>query len=348
MLITFKAKTKYKIKVAVHFMIIKKYRTKPFELLQHEHLLKRLPENHYQYNKIENQMRVLTSGYIGEKSLDYFITLIPHNDLFVFQDLRLPNIGGTTFQIDFLLFTPYFFIILDSKYLKGKLNLSEFQLVQEYEDRVKVYQNPIDQVHNQLYNFKQLLQRYSFIIPPSHPFVVFTHPNSILELTSDHTNLKKYILRPEKIRTIINEYFERMNENYYTIEEMNELSQLLIRLHTPKTTNILEYYKINYEEIRKGVFCPDCGGKVIKEYGWICTRCNNDNQQIYLETMLDYYYLYGEQITMRACVDFFQLNSRHIAYYLLKTQSFIQVIDNRKGVYQIDIRKLKKKIYKNQ
>ena len=325
-------------------MIIKKYRTKPLDLIQHERLLKRLPKNHPQYNEVDKQIRILASGYYGEKTLDYHISHISHDNLFVFQDLRLPHSDDTFFQMDFLLFTPQSFVILDSKYLKGKVRLSEYQMVQELDGSTKSYKNPVDQVHNQLYKFKNLLRTYSYPISATYPFVVFSNSNSILEISSNQSYFKKYILRPDQIRRNIIDYYDTCATNYYSIEEMKKLSKLLLRLHTPKKINILEEYKISNKEIIKGVFCPSCGQGVDKKRVWKCKLCGKVNQNIYLETLLDYYYLFGEKISTKACMDFLDITSRHVAYRIMSTDNCLDVINRKTSEYRINLKKLKREI----
>lgn len=325
-------------------MIIKKYRNKPYDLIQHERLLKRIPQNHPQYSEIEKQIRILASGYYGEKSLDYHISNIPHDNLFVFQDLRLPHLHNTFFQMDFLLLTQEALVILDSKYLRGKIEISEYQMVQNVEGSIQSYKNPIDQVQNQLYKLRNLLHKYSFPISPNYSFVVFSNSNSILEISPDYSYSKRYILRPEQIRQRISEFYERCITNYYSSEKMNELSELLLSLHTPREDNILKKYKIDCTEIRKGVFCPKCNQVLEKEHVWLCKYCGKVNQLLYLETMLDYYYIVGDKITIKTFMDFFNISSRFTAYRILNTNKFIEVFNEGTRKYQINLTSLKKEV----
>lgn len=325
-------------------MIIKKHRTKPHELIQHERLLKRIPHNHPQYKEIDLQTRILASGYYGEKSLDYHISQIPYDNLFVFQDLRLPHIQNTFFQMDFLLLTQKAFVILDSKYLRGKIKISEYQMVQDVGGSIQSYKNPIVQVQNQLYKLRNLLRNYSFPVPANYSFVVFSNSNSILEISPDYSEFKKHILRPEQIRNKIIEFYKQCEADYYSSEQMNELSELLLCMHTPREDNIIEKYDLDYSEIRKGVFCPNCNRVLEKEYVWKCRFCGKVSGFLYLETMLDYYYLFGKQITIKMFMDFFNIPSRYTAYRILKSNNFIESINHGTSKYQINLPSLKKEV----
>ena len=79
--------------------------TKPIPLLQAEALEGRLRSDHEKMPEIKNNIKILKSGYNGEKEINYQLGQIPQHKYHIFHDLRLPK-GEAFFQIDVLLLSP--------------------------------------------------------------------------------------------------------------------------------------------------------------------------------------------------------------------------------------------------
>src|SRR4051812_45304684 len=94
--------------------------TPPTFLLQAEALERRIPENHRKMQDVKAKIRILRSGYNGEKTMKYYLEQIPEPKYHIFYGLRLP-IGNTFFQIDALLLSQKLIITLDAKNHSGTL-----------------------------------------------------------------------------------------------------------------------------------------------------------------------------------------------------------------------------------
>ncbi|HEY2419799.1 MAG TPA: nuclease-related domain-containing protein, partial [Neobacillus sp.] len=77
--------------------------------------------------EIEEKIRILNSGYQGEKTLNYFLGLIPEKKYHIFHGLRLP-IGKYYFQIDAILLSPKLIILLEAKNNSGTLTIEKHQM----------------------------------------------------------------------------------------------------------------------------------------------------------------------------------------------------------------------------
>ncbi|RDW20394.1 hypothetical protein CWR45_03925 [Oceanobacillus chungangensis] len=127
--------------------IAEENRTKPYAVLCYEALFRRLKEN-YRNNKILNQEYLNNiAGYRGEQTVDYKLSTYPHKNFFIYHDLRL-KINQNYFQIDTLLLSSKFILILEIKNWKGELNYNSDlnHVTQTFNNVEKGYQSPISQV----------------------------------------------------------------------------------------------------------------------------------------------------------------------------------------------------------
>ncbi|MEW9669496.1 nuclease-related domain-containing protein [Ammoniphilus sp. 3BR4] len=100
--------------------MIKKPRTIPLIILMEEALLRRLPLNHPKREEILRNLEKRWTGYRGEQNLDYHLSFLPEKDYSLFQDLRLIQ-AKQTCQLDTLILSPHFALIIESKNIYGTL-----------------------------------------------------------------------------------------------------------------------------------------------------------------------------------------------------------------------------------
>ncbi|WP_198507999.1 nuclease-related domain-containing protein, partial [Bacillus sp. FJAT-42315] len=101
--------------------MIMKPRSKPLLLSKLEILMNRLPKRHSQMAAIEEVYGRHQAGYRGEQTVDYFLREVKRNDVFILHDIRLPAGEYSFFQIDTVLLTPNFFLIMEVKNYSGQL-----------------------------------------------------------------------------------------------------------------------------------------------------------------------------------------------------------------------------------
>src|SRR5690606_28064348 len=103
----------------VCLLFIKKLK-KQIALRQTEALLTRLSPNHEKYADIDETRRLLLAGYNGERAITYYLEHLPDKEFFIFHNLRLPS-GKYHFQLDYLILTTRFALILECKNYFGTL-----------------------------------------------------------------------------------------------------------------------------------------------------------------------------------------------------------------------------------
>ncbi|MEH7115541.1 nuclease-related domain-containing protein [Neobacillus niacini] len=137
--------------------------SKPLPLLQAEALEGRLSIRHEKMPEIKNNIKILKSGYNGEKEINYQLGQIPQHKYHILHDLRLP-IGETFFQIDALLLSPTIIINLDGKNHSGKITIEKNQMIQETMDTREIYENPVSQTNRHKLLLRNLIAENN--LPP--------------------------------------------------------------------------------------------------------------------------------------------------------------------------------------
>ena len=301
-------------------MIVKE-REYPLRALLAETLLKRIHLSHPKRPIIAEDLRKYQSGYRGEQALDYYLKFLPDDEYYIFQSLRL-SFKNLPFQMDFLLLTARFALIIESKTFKGTLRFdSQFdQLIQTYEETEKVYENPISQAkRQQLLLAKWLKETVSFSLPIDF-LVVMTNPNAILQTDHGNYEVLKKVCKPHKLIDKITSIKKQHSQSPILDQKMlKKLGKLLLKHHTPLNINILDIYKISKKEIVTGVICPQCGcfPMQYKLRTWACPVCKITSKDAHLNAVYDYFLLINHAITNAELRNFLHLPSRNAAQKIL-------------------------------
>jgi hypothetical protein len=100
--------------------LIKKHRSKPIIINKLRSLLKRSPVLEGTKEEIQNALNKYVSGYREEQSLDYFYRYLPATNLSFLHGIRILH-QYYYFQMDTLIITPKFLLIIESKNIAGHL-----------------------------------------------------------------------------------------------------------------------------------------------------------------------------------------------------------------------------------
>lgn len=130
--------------------MIEKTLEKALHLLQVETLYRRLIPDHPRWQEIDSRYRQKQAGFQGEKEVYYYLSLLPRNQFRIFHNLRLRD-ETYRFQIDFLILTKRFLLILEVKDFQGKVILKEFDQLLQVKDyrQEELHANPVSQVIKQ-------------------------------------------------------------------------------------------------------------------------------------------------------------------------------------------------------
>ncbi|MCD8503269.1 MAG: NERD domain-containing protein [Bacillaceae bacterium] len=301
--------------------MITKNRSYPIKAHKLEALLRRLPKNHRKREEIEVELAKILAGYHGEESLDYYISLIDNNSMYILHDLRLPDENGYYFQIDTLILTPSFFLIIESKNLSGELffDFQHHQLIRKSQEKVDVFNDPIVQTDLQMLQLKKWLVKNKFPTPPIETIVVITHPSALIRTSSTATNSKHNIIRSQYLPIRIEQLKDTFHEISITEKQIQKLTKLFIKNNSPKIHDILQLFNIRIDELLTGVQCSQCDELSMEKEKlfWKCPQCQYVTKDAHIQALIDYFLLVQPTIRNRDLRYYLNINSRFVTNRLI-------------------------------
>jgi hypothetical protein len=321
-------------------LLIHKKRKKPRKLEFNEAVLCRTPIGHPQIPVILKDIARKEAGYYGEQRLDTISEYLPDKDYHIFQGLRLANEKGFQFQIDDLILTPTYILIIEAKNMAGKLDFDQNcdQLVQN--DEIG-YEDPLLQAQFQLREFKNWLRKHQFPDLPMEYLVMMSNKNCVLKIKLG-SEAQYRVCRGRSVIHRIEAFTKRYQTVKYTPEMMRKLCKLLLKKDIEPFYDLEKIYKISRSSLPTGVQCPSCKCFPMKyKRGlWHCPTCGCKSRDAHLKALRDYYLLIGPMITNQQLREFLHLNSPDIAQKKLKKLNLPSSGKNRHLVYQLSLEKL--------
>ena len=302
-------------------ILIKKERKIPIKIKKLEASLRRVPFNHQNRKRIEDALAKSYAGFRGEQSLDYHLTCFSNEEYFIFHDLRLPGIENTYFQIDTLVLSKRFVLILEVKNISGTLFFDQSfrQLIRTTNDKEDGFPDPLLQVRRQKLQVESWLKKHQFQSPPIVAFIVISNPSSIIKTDSHHKELFQTVLHAATLPTKVELLENRYQKEILTTKDLKRISRLLIKQHTQANPDVLKQFQINKSEILPGVHCPDCLmlPLIKKRTGWFCHNCEVTYKNAHIQSLMDYFLLIRPTITNQQFREFLQIQSMSTTTKLL-------------------------------
>ncbi|MGG4491346.1 nuclease-related domain-containing protein [Metabacillus idriensis] len=283
-------------------------------------LLRRLPLHHLMRTKIEEEYAKSMAGYRGELSMDYHLRPLFNKEFLVLHDIRL--LSEQYFQMDIIILTKRYVLILEVKNMSGTLCFDQTfkQLIRTINGREEAFPDPIIQVRRQQKSLRKWLSDYNFPELPIHSFIVISNPTAILKTIPAYseTVLKK-VIHAASLQEKIESLAFRYKDDLITVKDLNKLSRLLIKHHTPYDPDLLNQFQLNRSELIMGVHCTQCSAvPMMKISGsWVCRKCMFTAKEAYLESLNDYALLLGPTITNKEMRQFLKISSLSSASKLL-------------------------------
>lgn len=314
--------------------LIYKTRTTPKLIIAKHALLKRLPPTHQKYEKIRTDLYNRKAGFGGEREFDYqlreFAPSYPHavlHDLYIKQD-------QVYFQIDSLLITPSVIVLFEIKNIAGKLQIKQnpTQFIRETATGEQtVLRSPIEELERKKYFLGNWLKQRQIDVPLTD-FVVFAYNNElIIENMAAHCIAFSYEM-PNKLRAL------EMNTPILNEKQVQRLAYELTHAHRVFEPHpLIQKYKLSLEELEVGVTCHVCNRLTMKWRLriWRCQACGYQDAVSHLNTLQEWYYIKGAQLTNRQFRQFSGIHSRHIAKRLLANPYTELSGKNKTSIYQL-------------
>ncbi|MBM7097160.1 NERD domain-containing protein [Bacillus sp. H-16] len=288
-------------------------------------LLNRLPLTHPKRFKIEVDHGSFYSGYLGEKSLLYFLRSFSYRkDLYIFHNVRLIQYGYT-FEIDLLIISTKNIILIEIKNTQGKLSLRRNQFSREKMKEtleIEVFKEPVLQVKSQKKDFISWMQRLNIPYPSNiDHFVVLTHKTAFIEPASDNKEIFEYVFRSENLPFKLEESLKKPYHKEISKFQLKNLSNKIMENQSESNWDVLKNYNVHPSELKKGIRCPGCSmvPMIRIKSKWLCRRCKYKSMYPLEQSLEDYALLVGNTITTERFAEFMLIESLDRAYrYLSK------------------------------
>ncbi|WHY71545.1 nuclease-related domain-containing protein [Fictibacillus enclensis] len=228
----------------------------PSTIKKLEALTRRLPHNHIKRPQLEKELAQRLAGYRGELSLDYYLMNLPLKKHFIFHDLRLPGNNGF-FQLDLLLLTPYYFLILEVKNISGPLLFDQnfHQLIRIQDGVEEGFADPVLQIQRQREQLSQWLEQKHLPQLPIETLIVISSPRTIVH-TKSSASIRKFITRSSVLTKNI-EHFDSVHlKEVLTNRQLKKLTKYFLQQHTPESINPQIRFALSHTDLLKGVYCP--------------------------------------------------------------------------------------------
>lgn len=315
--------------------MIFKYRTIPRKLVGLEALIRRLPSDHKDLFRIEEEYRRRSAGFQGEEDFDkHFLEFRPHYPIAILHDICLRH-NGIFFQMDSLLITPASIILFEVKNLAGKIIVKNnpTQFIQENpEGQFRVIKSPISELERKETFMKAWLNNRDLNIPIAK-IVVFAYLN---ELNIEKTPETRIAFTHE-IPTIL--YNMPIQESILTNKEIYKIAKEMRNDHCEYNPfPLIETMNLDKTDIKSGVFCPQCSyrGMRWEDKSWRCDKCRYSAIDCHLPLVKDWFYLLNNELTNRELRLFANIDNRNIAKRLLSKSKLIMKGSRRNAYYVME------------
>lgn len=315
--------------------MIAKHRTTPRRILVNEALLRRTSPTHPKRQDILKDLLIKRAGFKGEQDMDYYLSLLNENDFYILQDLRIP-LGTNYFQIDFLLLSTKFALLIENKNMPGIIEFDPAfkQVFRRYNDSTEVYDCPVDQVKRQVYQFRNWLKKHNIDPLPLEFLVTYSNHGSILQNPSKNQEIYNRVCKGGHLVFKVDEFQNRHQREVLSIKDIKKLTKLLINSHEPEKADISKY-NISPSDIIPGIQCPTCEQFYMERISrkWYCSHCGTTSTNAHEQAILDYFLLIGPTMTNKQLRGFLRLPSRSTSTILLRNMSLQHTGSTKNRIY---------------
>ncbi|MDQ0857121.1 nuclease-related domain-containing protein [Bacillus sp. V2I10] len=304
--------------------MIKKELKRTLKLQKLEALLRRLPSNYPKRHRIEEEYSKCIAGYRGEKSLLFHLDGIDSKEFIILHDVRLPQDEKYFFQMDTIILSPVFAVILEIKNMSGTLCFDQKynQLLRTQNGREDAFPDPILQLQRQHGNLEKWFEKHKLPPVPIISYIVISNPSTVIKSIPMHSDtIQKKVIHAAKLPGEINKLNKRYKNTVMTNKDLNRISRLLVRQHAPYDPDVLQTFQVLPSDLLIGVHCTNCGCLPMRRVSgsWFCMKCHFSSKDAHIESLMDYAMLIETSITTKETLKFLMLASNSSASRILKS-----------------------------
>ena len=296
-------------------------------------LIARIPPDHRKVQYLKEQLYRISAGYSGECNVDSYIerTWFPDSTK-VFTDVQLRISPKFTFQIDTLIITERYVLIVEVKNIKGTIrfvqNPPHLEQVLETGDEA-VIDCPVYQVESNKLNLDEwFLQRG--INLKTYGLVVLANPNTkVKDVPQDFPIIYKKQI-PFYLQSFI------PPDTVLTPAQINEISIKIDKEQQEfNPFPLCSHFNIAHQDLRTGFVCHFCNQLLQRKSlrTWFCTGCEKDFKNPYEKGINDWFMLVKNSITNEECRKFLNLKDSNAARYVLSSSLLVKKGKSTKTFY---------------
>ncbi|MGP4071564.1 nuclease-related domain-containing protein [Piscibacillus sp. B03] len=311
-------------------MILKELHLPPY-LLQLEAFIRRLTSHFENYTMVQDQLSREYAGYYRESQLRYQLSKMNFQHDIIFQ-IRLP-FNGYYFQIDCLLLTPRFFLIIEAKNYRDQVEFNEFNQVLHKD---KIYQDPVLQAEEQKYQLQMWLEMIGASSISVETLVTMTNSQALLK--SSVSKYQDKVITLPKLSSKIRELSELYKTPVMSISDMKWVGSQMVANHQNYIADVFKRFRVNESVLQRGIVCPKCGvlGTKIFQLRFECPNCQLRSSDAYMTALKDSFLLGKKEITNREFRQFTGIQSHSTTRDLLARSGLKQLGQRRGTRYQLD------------
>jgi hypothetical protein len=317
--------------------LIFKPRQIPVPLITLYFYYRRLPSKHPKKSLVLGKLKRLHAGFLGEKEFDYYLNLFPNDRFLALNDLRL-KFHEHTFQIDTLILSNYFEVLVEVKNYKGMLFFDQLlqQCSRTYNNIDESISDPISQSERHQKFLSLLKKEQGFKTLPQTPLVIISHSRTMIKTNPGlEKELTQKVLHAEQFPNRLSDLYKAHPNRRLSDSQVLDLATQLEKQHAPPEQNWHDYYKTSPSELISGVQCPNCNrfSMLWVTASWYCPHCKTTSKTAHEQAIYEYLLLYNSTISNEQCRNFLNIHSRDLAKRFLKKLNLPSKGANRYRVY---------------
>ncbi|MEK5040830.1 nuclease-related domain-containing protein [Sporosarcina sp. FSL K6-3457] len=273
---------------------------------------------------LQNQLYRIGAGYSGECNADAYIERTQFPQMMkVFTDVHLSTSPKFTFQIDTLVITERYVLIVEVKNLKDTVrfvpNPPHLEQVLKTGDEV-VLDCPVHQIESNKSNLDEWFRQRGIHLK-TLGLLVLANPNTkVIDAPDDFPIIYKKQI-PFYLQKL--QPFERI----LTSSQIETITrQMIVEQQQFNPFPLCSFYHISPSDLRKGLLCPDCHGQLRQKNRetWYCPSCSKKADDPYNEAIQDWFMLVKNSMNNEECRNFLRLKNGNAACYVLSKSNLVK------------------------
>ncbi|WP_209124995.1 nuclease-related domain-containing protein [Alkalihalobacillus sp. BA299] len=292
--------------------------------------------NHPKRGKIAEEVAKSIAGYNGEKSIDFHLSFLDKQKYIILHDIRISDNEGRYFQIDTLLLSTNFILIIEVKNISGTLFFDEnfHQLIRLINDKEEAFPDPLLQVRRQKQQLQGWWNKQKYPELPIESMIVISNPSTIIK-AAPYMKVVHAASLPYKITNLNRVHKQEL----LNVKVLKKITNTLLKQHVPLEHDFLKQYGILKTELLKGVHCQECNEITMtrKRGYWYCSKCQHRSSYAHKLALNDYALLIETKITNQKFRDFIGISSSTIATKLLSELNLKHSGETKGRKYKLDL-----------